>query len=119
MLRFIAFVVFSATLAVIVIDGLGWDLLPVEIEQYWPHHIAVFALLALSARLAFPRTLMFWTLVYSVLLALLVELIQGLMPQHGLSLVHVAANIGGVVTGLGLAWLWKRQLHLLQAMQEH
>lgn len=108
-------VLFSATLCAVIIDGVGFDFLPVLIEEHWPHHIAAFALLVFSARLAFARTLMFWTVLYSLLLALLIELLQGLIPNHGMSLVHIGANIAGVLLGWGVALLWRRQMILRQA----
>ncbi|MGY4534458.1 uncharacterized protein YjeT (DUF2065 family) [Pseudomonas sp. TE3786] len=110
MSRFILIGLFIALAAVIVIDGLGFDWLPVAIEEHWPHHTAAFALLVFCARLAFPRTLMFWTFIYAVALALFLELAQGLLPQQTLSFIHLAANLAGIVIGLLAAQVWRRQV---------
>jgi glycopeptide antibiotics resistance protein len=110
MSRFIVILVFAGILAAIVIDGLGFDWVPVAIEEQWSHHAAAFALLVFSARLAFPRTLMFWTFLYAVLLALFLELAQGLLPQQSTSVLHMAANLGGIIIGVLAAQVWRRQV---------
>ncbi len=110
MSRFILTLAFTATLAVILIDGFGLDWLPVQIEERWSYHAIAFALMVFCARLAFPRTLIFWTFTYAVLLAIFIELAQGLLPQQDMSAIHVAANIAGVVIGAVLAQVWRRQV---------
>lgn len=107
MSRLISGVVFVAVLALVVVSGLGLGIDPLAVEQYWILHALAFAALMFSARLAFPRTLLFWTFVYGVLLAVLVELLQGLLPRQELSPLHLAANIAGVIVGLLVAKLWK------------
>lgn len=110
MSRFILILAFTAILAVILIDGFGLDWLPVQIEERWSYHAIAFALMVFCARLAFPRTLIFWTFTYSVLLAIFIELAQGLLPHQDMSVIHVAANIAGVVIGAVLAQVWRRQV---------
>ncbi len=101
---------FTVILAVILIDGLGLEWLPVQIEERWLLHSLAFALLVFSARLAFPRTLMFWTFIYAVLLAIFIELAQGLIPHQDMSVIHVAANVAGVLVGAVSAQVWRRQV---------
>ena len=120
MSRFFSIAFFIVVLAVILLGGFRQELLPAPLDrQDWLHHTLVFALLVFSARLAFPRTLVFWTVLYCLLLAVFIELAQGILPKQSLSFVDMAANMGGVLLGLAAALLWKRQLILRQASGDY
>ena len=69
------------------------------------YHWLGFAVLTFSAHLAFPRvrpgTLLVWTLIG----AASIELLQGLAPYRTPSLGDMTVNVVGVLTGLGGAQL--------------
>lgn len=69
------------------------------------YHWFGFAVLTFSAHLAFPRvrpgTLLVWTLIG----AASIELLQGLAPYRTPSLGDMTVNVVGVLTGLGAAQL--------------
>ena len=71
------------------------------------YHWLGFAVLTFSAHLAFPRfrpgTLLVWTLIG----AASIELLQGLAPYRTPSLGDMTVNVVGVLTGLGGAQLLK------------
>lgn len=69
--------------------------------------------------MAFPRTLTFWTVLYCLLLALLIEFVQGLMPARTAAVGDMFANVAGVLLGMGLALLWKRPLLLRETARDY
>jgi VanZ family protein len=107
--RLISMLVFFLTLVVILYTGLRSEPVPQAFEyQDLIHHLAAFAVLVCSARLAFPDTHAFWTVLYCLLFALMIELTQGLLPLRTPSVGDMAANIVGVLAGLALALQAKR-----------
>lgn len=99
---------FAAVVVVVLMTGLSPVPVPVAFDhQDKLHHVAGFALLVLTARLAFPglasRPLAFGCLS----LALLIELAQGLMVLRSASAVDMLANVAGIGLGLALAILLK------------
>lgn len=116
--RLLSMLVFFATLAVILYTGLRNDPVPQTFEyQDLIHHLAAFAVLVCSARLAFPGTHAFWTVLYCLLFALMIELTQGLLPLRTPSASDMAANIVGVLVGLALALQLKRRILDRQAVR--
>lgn len=114
--RSISMLVFFATLAVILYTGLRNEPVPQTFEyQDLLHHLAAFAVLVCSARLAFAETHAFWTVLYCLLFALMIELTQGLLPLRTPSFADMAANVVGVLIGLALALQFKRQMLHRQA----
>ncbi len=114
--RVISMIVFFATLAVILYTGLRSDPVPQAFEyQDLLHHLSAFAVLVCSARLAFPATHAFWTVLYCLLFALMIELTQGLLPLRDPSIADMASNVVGVLIGLAIALQLKRQIVQRQA----
>ncbi|PTQ70665.1 VanZ family protein [Pseudomonas sp. GV071] len=118
--RIVLVVLFLAVLASVLLGGLSPKPLPqVFAYQDWLYHAAAFAALVFFARVAFPRTLTFWTVLYCLLLALLIEFVHGLMPARTASVGDMFANVVGVLLGMGLALLWKRRLLLREAAGDY
>lgn len=119
MARFASITCFSAILAIILFAGLRSEPVPqVFNHQDWLHHAAAFAALVCSARLAFPRAHTFWMVLYCLLLALLIELGQGLLPMRTASVGDMLANVAGVICGLIVAATINRQLAARQTADE-
>ncbi|MCQ4346640.1 VanZ family protein [Pseudomonas stutzeri] len=91
---------FAGVLLGVVAAGLGSTPVP-ELFRHQDklHHLAGFAALAFTARLAFPRLHAGWLLSGSLLLALLIELGQELIPSRTPSLGDMSANLLGVLLG--------------------
>lgn len=64
------------------------------------HHWAGFACLTLSAYLAFPRTRLFWLLLWPLLGSMIIELEQTFLPLRSASWGDMLANALGVASGL-------------------
>lgn len=113
MIRILSILCFLITLAIILVAGMRSEAIPQVFEhQDWLHHAAAFVALVCSARWAFPRTHAFWSLLYCLLLGLLIELFQGLLPHRTASVADMLANTTGVIIGIGIATLIKRKLAL-------
>ncbi|MBD9482599.1 VanZ family protein [Pseudomonas sp. PDM14] len=111
MVRLASITCFAAVLVVILFAGLRSEPVPqVFNHQDWLHHAAAFAALVCSARLAFPRVQAFWMVLYCLMLALLIELGQGLLPMRTASVGDMVANITGVLIGLMVAGGINRQI---------
>ena len=109
MTSFLRIVLFLIVLAAILYAGLRPQPIPQDFDnQDLLHHCLAFAALVCSARLAFPTTHTFWTVLYSLLLGVIIELTQGLMPLRTPSVADMAANLAGVFVGLLLALQVKR-----------
>lgn len=110
-MAFLRIALFLIVLAAILYAGLRPQPIPQGFDsQDLLHHGLAFAALVCSARLAFPATHLFWTVLYSLLLGLIIELTQGLMPLRTPSVEDMAANLAGVFVGLLLA-LQAKRLH--------
>ncbi|GLK88096.1 VanZ family protein [Pseudomonas turukhanskensis] len=110
--------VFFVVLGAIVYSGLRPHALPVADDtQNLLLHVLAFAALVGSARLAFASTHAFWTVLYSLIFALMLELLQGLFPEGAVSVPAIAANILGVFAGLAVAQSVKQLVHRRQARQ--
>lgn len=111
MSRLLPVLSFIVVLGIILFAGLRSEPVPqVFNHQDWLHHAAAFAALVCSARLAFPRVRTFWMVLYCLMLALLIELGQGLLPMRTASVGDMVANITGVLIGLMVASGINRQL---------
>lgn len=115
MFSFLRIALFVIVLLAILYAGLRPQPIPQDFDrQDLLYHALAFAALVCSARLAFPATHVFWTVLYSLLLGVIIELTQGLMPLRTPSVADMAANIAGVVVGLVIALQLKRlYLHRL------
>jgi VanZ family protein len=66
-------------------------------------HLAAYGLLAACGTIAFPRREPFWSIGFGlVLLGVILEFVQILVPGRTFSLVDMAANAAGVALGLWL-----------------
>lgn len=111
MIRTLSLLCFMTILAITLYAGIRSDAIPEVFEhQDWLHHGAAFIALVCSARWAFPRTHVFWTLLYCLILGLLIELFQGLLPHRTSSVADMLANSVGVIIGIGISTLIKQQL---------
>lgn len=100
---------FSAVAVVILASGLNSEPVPeLFTHQDKLHHLAGFAALSLTARLAFPRLAIAWLVAWTLSAALLIELGQGLLPLRTPSLGDMLANALGVASGLVFARLVER-----------
>lgn len=119
MVSFASIMCFIAILAVILFAGLRSEPVPqVFNHQDWLHHAAAFAALVCSARLAFPRAHTLWMALYCLVLALLIELGQSLLPMRTASVGDMIANITGVLIGLTVANMISRQLTVRRAADQ-
>lgn len=110
MSRYLALLCFLCVLGVTLILGLRSDPVPQLFEhQDWLHHLAAFAALACSARLAFVRSHLCWVGLYCLLLSLGIELAQGLLPRRTPAFDDMLANVAGVCLGLLTASLIRRR----------
>jgi len=115
-IRTLSILCFLAILVIIIIAGMRSEAIPQVFEhQDWLHHTVAFIALVCSARWAFPRTHAFWSLLYCLLLGLLIELFQGLLPHRTASVTDMLANTVGVIIGIGIAILIKHKLALRHA----
>ncbi|MEN0108945.1 MAG: VanZ family protein [Pseudomonas sp.] len=80
-------------------------------------HAVAFAALAGSGRWLFSQAHAFWTLLYGLIFALVVELARGLLPEGEVSVAAIAADLLGVVVGLVLAQVLKQLRHKRQVRQ--
>lgn len=111
MFSFLRIALFLIVLAAILYAGLRPQPIPQGFDsQDLLHHGLAFAALVCSARLAFPATHTFWTVLYSLLLGVIIELTQGLMPLRTPSVEDMAANLAGVLVGLVIALLIQRRV---------
>lgn len=116
MIRTFSILCFLTILAVTLVAGMRSEAIPQVFEhQDWLHHAGAFTALVCSARWAFPRTNAFWSVLYCLLLGLLMELYQGLLPHRTPSVGDMLANAAGIIIGLGIATLIKRKLALRHA----
>ncbi len=110
-MRILRFLPVVAVMAVILFAGLKPEPVPQVFEQQDKlHHLLGFAALAFTLRLAFPKAWVIWVLVFSLTVALLVELGQGFWPNRTASGADMLANTLGVLLGWlasqVLTWLW-------------
>ncbi|MFI8480842.1 VanZ family protein [Pseudomonas sp. NPDC078700] len=116
MIRTLSILCFLTILAITVFAGMRSEAIPEVFEhQDWLHHAVAFIALVCSARWAFPNTHAFWTLLYCLLLGLLIELFQGLLPHRTSSVADMIANTTGVIIGIAIATLVKHKLALRHA----
>lgn len=109
MTRYVMLSCFLLVLCVTLFAGLRSEPVPQLFQhQDWLHHGAAFAALAGTARLAFARCHGCWIVLYCLLLALGIELAQGLLPQRTAALDDMLANSAGVGLGMLAAALFRR-----------
>ena len=72
------------------------------------HHLAGFAALLFTARIAFPRVPGVWLVTASLAAALAIEVGQGGLPERSASLGDMLANTLGVLLGWACARLAQR-----------
>jgi VanZ family protein len=65
------------------------------------NHVVGFAALVLTARVAFPRVAVGRLALWLLVVALAIEAVQGLWPRRNASWLDMAANVLGVLVGLG------------------
>lgn len=103
-MRFLRIVPFLAVLAVILFAGLKPDPVPQSFDQQDKlHHLLGFAALAFTLRFAWPNGRLRWALLFSLAVALLIEVAQGYQPHRVASLGDMLANAAGVLLGIGCA----------------
>jgi VanZ family protein len=99
-------IVFVVVLAILLYAGLRPEHIPEFFnEEDKLHHLAGFAALALSTRMAFPRGSVLWQIAGMVLLGVFIELAQELLPDRTSSIWDILANLTGIAVGLALARL--------------
>jgi VanZ family protein len=104
--RVILRTLFAIVLAILLYAGLRPEHVPELFnEEDKLHHLAGFAALALSARMAFPRGSWVWQVVAMVALGVCIELAQELLPDRTSSIWDILANLVGLAVGLALSRL--------------
>lgn len=105
-MRFLRTVPFLAVLAVILFAGLKPEPVPQSFDQQDKlHHLLGFAAFAFTLRFAWPNWRLRWALLFSLAVALLIEVAQGYQPHRVASPGDMLANAAGVLLGIGCAAL--------------
>jgi len=101
MMRALPKLAFFVILLVLCFAGLRGEPVPQVFDgEDKLHHWAGFACLTLSAYLAFPRTRLFWLLLWPLLGSMVIELGQSLLPLRTASWGDMLANALGVSSGM-------------------
>lgn len=104
--RWILRIVFAIVLIVLLYAGLRDRAIPEFFnEEDKLHHLAGFAALALSTRMAFPRGSVLWQVLAVVALGVFIELAQEWLPDRTSSVWDILANLVGIAVGLALSRL--------------
>lgn len=115
-MRFLRIVPFLAVLAVILFAGLKPEPVPQSFDQQDKlHHLLGFAAFAFTLRFAWPNGRLRWALLFSLAVALLIEVAQGFQPHRVASLGDMLANSAGVLLGIGCAVLSAYRSRISQA----
>lgn len=104
--RVVLRIAFAVVLAVLLYAGLREQPVPELFhEEDKLHHVLGFAVLAMSARMAFPHGRLRWQLPAMLALGAAIELAQNLLPGRTGSVWDMLADMLGVGLGLALAAL--------------
>ncbi len=108
MLRVLPKLAFFVILLVLCFAGLRSEPVPQAFnEQDKLHHWAGFFCVTFSAYLAFPRTRLFWLLLWPLLGSMAIELEQSFQPLRSASWGDMVANATGVLCGLAAILVWR------------
>ncbi|MDR7109090.1 VanZ family protein [Pseudomonas frederiksbergensis] len=100
---------FAMVTAILLFAGLRAKPIPeLFAEEDKIHHWIGFLVFACSCRLAFPNVKFVWTALGCLLIGVLIELAQGLMPLRTASPYDMLANSIGVLMGLLISRYWVR-----------
>ena len=100
---------FAMVTAILLFAGLRAQPIPeLFAEEDKIHHWIGFLVFACSCRLAFPNVKFVWTALGCLLIGVLIELAQGLMPLRTASPYDMLAKSIGVLMGLLISRYWVR-----------
>jgi len=108
MMRVLPKLSFFVILLVLCYAGLRNEPVPQAFnEQDKLHHWAGFFCVTFSAYLSFPRTRLFWLLLWPLLGSMAIELEQSFQPLRSTSWGDMAANATGVLCGVVAIVVWR------------